>query len=242
MYYITLILGLNLIDCAHYSICQSDEIGKHTRLKIERRKRLVGSSPTSGTEMIRKTSVLIVVITIALISSVLICIGGKEQITNIIQIIVGIFVAWQAFETKESVRLTQIRNQPLLEIEFDGSGVKLINIGESPAYSPSISDLIISSNEVIRFDPLKNSKLPIKKNESREVWINHQRHASRSISSMIDVIPVIKKYLDTKGKSTNLTLECFDKDGEKITRKLYLKLGGHEVNPNGRYLYVSTNK
>lgn len=61
-----MILELNLIDCAHCSIRQSDEIGKHTRLKIERRKRLVGSSPTSGTVMIKKNTNSAYVVGVAL--------------------------------------------------------------------------------------------------------------------------------------------------------------------------------
>ncbi len=61
-----MILEPNLIDCAHCSIRQSDEIGKHTRLKIERRKRLVGSSPTSGTLMIKKNANSAYVVGVAL--------------------------------------------------------------------------------------------------------------------------------------------------------------------------------
>lgn len=50
----------------HIGIGQSDEIGKHTRLKIERRKRLAGSSPASGTYMIKENANSAYVVGVAL--------------------------------------------------------------------------------------------------------------------------------------------------------------------------------
>lgn len=153
----------------------------------------------------------------------------------------GLFIAWQAWETRQLAKLTRIKDQPLLEVEFqnDGAKVQLKNIGQSPAYSPSISSIEIAINEHLDFDPLHTSRLPILSGESREVWMHHQKVSEGSIGGFVESAPVLKKFLIKKDTSTKITLQYFDKDGVKLCRNLYIKVSGNKISGN-QQIYTTT--
>jgi len=39
-------------------------------------------------------------------------------LSDFILLITGIFIAWQAWETRKLAELTRVKDQPLLEVEF----------------------------------------------------------------------------------------------------------------------------
>ena len=55
-------------------------------------------------------------------------------LSDIILLGTGIFIAWQAWETRRLAELTRVKDQPLLEVEFQNKGAKVLlkNIGQSP--------------------------------------------------------------------------------------------------------------
>ncbi len=59
------------------------------------------------------------------------------NLSNLILALTAIFIGWQSWETRRLVRLTRIKDLPLLDVEFQDNGAKIIlkNIGQSPAYS-----------------------------------------------------------------------------------------------------------
>jgi len=159
-----------------------------------------------------------------------------------ILLLTGLFIAWQAWETRRLAELTRIKDQPLLEIEFQNNGAKVLlkNIGQSPAYSPSISSIEIATNEHLDFDPLHTSRLPILPGESREVWMHHQCVGKGSISSFAESAPVLKNTVINKDAPIKITLRYFGKNGEKLCRDLYIKVGGNKISGN-QQIYTSTN-
>lgn len=154
----------------------------------------------------------------------------------------GALIAWQAFETRRLVVLTRIKDQPLLEVEFGNAGadVTLKNIGQSPAYSPSISSIEIENDEHLHFDPLHTSRLPIMPEESRQVWMQHQRVSDNSISSFVESYTVLMKTVLEASKPIQICLQYFDKDGVKLFRKLYIKASGTKIVGN-KQIYTTTN-
>lgn len=158
-------------------------------------------------------------------------------------ILVGtaIFIAWQARETRRLAELTRIKDQPLLEVEFQNKGAKVLlkNIGQSPAYSPSISSIEIATNEHLDFDPLHTSRLPILVGESREVWMHHQRVNEGSISGFVESVPVLKNFVVSKDVPIKITLQYFDKDGVKLQRNLYIRTGGNKISGD-QQIYTTT--
>lgn len=163
------------------------------------------------------------------------------SLSDFILLITGVFIAWQAWETRRLAKLTRVKDQPLLEVEFQNSGAKvqLKNTGQSPAYSPSISSIEIATNEHLDFDPLHNSRLPILPGESREVWMHHQRVSESSISGFVESAPVLKNFVVSKDTPTKITLQYFDKDGVKLQRKLYIRVGGNKISGD-RQIYTIT--
>ena len=163
-------------------------------------------------------------------------------LSDIILLGTGIFIAWQAWETRRLAELTRVKDQPLLEVEFQNKGAKVLlkNIGQSPAYSPSISSIEIATNEHLDFDPLHTSRLPILVGESREVWMHHQRVNEGSIGGFAESAPVLKNFVISKDIPTKITLQYFDKNGEKLRRDLYIKVGGNKISGD-QQIYTSTN-
>lgn len=163
------------------------------------------------------------------------------DLPNAILILTGLFIAWQAWETRKLAELTRIKDQPLLEVEFqnDGAKVELKNIGQSPAYSPSISSIEIATNEHLDFDPLHTSRLPILLGESREVWMHHQKVSEGSIGGFVESASVLKNFLINKDTPTKITLQYFDKDSVKICRDLYIKVSGNKISGN-QQIYTTT--
>ncbi|MCX6715635.1 MAG: hypothetical protein NT077_01300 [Candidatus Taylorbacteria bacterium] len=164
--------------------------------------------------------------------------------SEIILSITGIFIAWQAWETRKLAKLTRIKDQPLLEVEFQNQGTEVVlkNLGQSPAYSPLINSLQITNNEYFDFDPLHSSRLSILPGESRKVWMHHRIVTERSIGGFLESIPALKNSILNRRINTpfKMDLQYFDKDGVKLTRSLYVKIGGNEVS-GGRYIYTSTS-
>ena len=154
----------------------------------------------------------------------------------------GIFIAWQAWETRRLAELTRIKEQPLLEIEFQNKGAKVLlkNIGQSPAYSPSVSSIQIATNEHLDFDPLHTSRLPILPGESREVWMHHQRVSEGLIGGFVESAPVLQKAVVNINVPIKISLQYFDKNGEKLRRILYIKVGGNKISGDQK-IYTSTN-
>ena len=157
-------------------------------------------------------------------------------------LLTGVFIAWQAWETRRLAELTRVKDQPFLEIEFQNKGAKvsLKNLGQSPAYSPSISSIEIVANEHLDFDPLHTSRLPILPGESREVWMHHQRVNEGAISGFVESALVLKNFVISKDTPTKITLQYFDKNGEKLRRDLYIKVGGNKISGD-QQIYTSTN-
>jgi hypothetical protein len=164
------------------------------------------------------------------------------SLSDLILLGTGVFIAWQAWETRQLAKLTRIKDQPLLEVEFQNNGAKvqLKNIGQSPAYSPSISSIEIATNEHLDFDPLHTSRLPILPGESREVWMHHQKVSEGSISGFVESAPVLKNFLINKDTPTiKIVLQYFDKDGVKLCRNLYIKVSGNKISGN-QQIYTTT--
>ena len=161
-----------------------------------------------------------------------------------ILVITLIFIAWQAFETRRSVNLSITKEQPLLEIEFKNNGaeIELRNIGNSPAYSPSIESLKITGGESFDFDPLHDSLAPILQGESRKVWMHHTKKNEGSIHSFTESIPVLKSAIinSTSNIPTQLNLEYFDKNGIKLIRNLYIKISGSNL-AGDQKIYTTTS-
>ncbi len=153
----------------------------------------------------------------------------------------GLFVAWQAWETRQLAKLTRVKDQPLLEVEFQNKGAKVLlkNIGQSPAYSPSISSIEIATNEHLDFDPLHTSRLPILVGESRDVWMHHQRVDQGSIEGFVESAPVLKNFVISKDTPIKITLQYFDKDSVKLQRDLYIKVGGNKISGD-QQIYTTT--
>lgn len=154
----------------------------------------------------------------------------------------AIFIAWQAWETRRLAELTRTKEQPLLEVDFQNKGAKvsLKNIGQSPAYSPSISSIKIATNEHLDFDPLHTSRLPILPGESREVWMHHQIVSDGSIGGYVESEPVLKNAVVNSNAPVKISLQYFDKNGEKLHRDLYIKIGGNKISGD-QQIYTSTN-
>lgn len=163
------------------------------------------------------------------------------NLSDFISLLVGLFVAWQARETYRLAELTRIKDQPLLEVEFQNKGAKVLlkNIGQSPAYSPSISSIKIATNEYLDFDPLDSSRLPILPGESREVWMHHQRVDKKSVGGFLESTPVLKKAIVNKNTPMKITLRYFDKDGAKLQRNLYIRVGGNKISEH-QQIYTTT--
>jgi hypothetical protein len=162
--------------------------------------------------------------------------------SDLILLITGIFIAWQAWETRRLSELTRTKEQPLLEIEFQSKGAEVLikNIGQSPAYSPSISSISVASNEHLDFDPLHSSRLPIIPGESRRVWMHHQRISEGSIGGFVESMPVLRKVVENSSDPIKIVLQYFDKNGEKLNRVLYIKVGGNKISGD-QQIYTSTN-
>lgn len=163
------------------------------------------------------------------------------NLSDFILLLTGLFVAWQARETYRLAELTRVKDQPLLEVEFQNKGAKVLlkNIGQSPAYSPSISSVEIATNEHLDFDPLHTSRLPILVGESREVWMHHQRVNEGSIGGFVESAPVLKNFVVSKNTPIKITLQYFDKDGVKLQRNLYIKVGGNKISGD-QQIYTTT--
>jgi len=163
------------------------------------------------------------------------------SLSDLILLLTGLFVAWQARETYRLAELTRIKDRPLLEVEFQNKGAKVLlkNIGQSPAYSPSISSIEIATNEHLDFDPLHTSRLPILIGESREVWMHHQRVDKGSIGSFVESAPVLKNFVVSKDTPTKIRLQYFDKDGVKLQRNLYIRVGGNKISGD-QQIYTTT--
>src|SRR3989344_47703 len=163
------------------------------------------------------------------------------DIPSVILLITGVFIAWQAWETRRLAVLTRIKDQPLLEIEFQSDGAKVLlkNIGRSPAYSPSIRSIKIATYEHLDFDPLHTSRLPILPGQSREVWMHHQRVAEGAISGFVESALVLKNFVISKDTPTKITLQYFDKDGVKLQRNLYIRVGGNKISGD-QQIYTTT--
>lgn len=163
------------------------------------------------------------------------------NLSDFILLLTGLFVAWQARETYRLAELTRIKDRPLLEVEFQNKGAKvqLKNIGQSPAYSPSISSVEIAINEHLDFDPLHTSRLPILPGESREVWMHHQKVSEGSISSFADSTPVLKNAIINKNTPVKIAVQYFDKDGVKLQRNLYIRIGGNKISGD-QQIYTTT--
>jgi hypothetical protein len=171
--------------------------------------------------------------------------GGKfvVSVSDLILFITALLLVWYAHETLALVELTRIKDQPLLEVEFQNNGAEIVlkNIGQSPAYSPSISALQITDNEYFDFDPLHSSRLALLPGESRKVWMHHQVISSNSIGGFVESIPALRNAVINRGIDTPLkiSLQYFDKDGVKILHILYVKMGGNKIS-NSQYIYTST--
>ncbi len=153
------------------------------------------------------------------------------DLSSTILLITGLFIAWQAWETRRLATLTRIKDQPLLEVLFPNNKAKvqLKNIGQSPAYSPSISSIEIAINEHLDFDPLYTSRLPILPGENREFWMHHRRVSEGSIGGFGESVSVLQKALVNSKVPIKIDLQYFDKNGEKIQRNLYIKVGGNKI-------------
>src|SRR3989338_3674192 len=160
------------------------------------------------------------------------------SISDLILFITALLLVWYAGETLALVELTRIKDQPFLEIAFPNDGAKVILkiFGSMPAYSPTISSIRIGEN-ILDFDPLLQSQLPILPNEARDFWVHHRKGSS----SFVDSLPVLRDLILNSSQSSNLkiTIRYFDKDGEKLERNLYLKVGG-ELSQK-KYIYASTS-
>ena len=163
------------------------------------------------------------------------------NLSDFILLITGIFIAWQARETYRLAELTRIKDRPLLEVEFQNKGAKVLlkNIGQSPAYSPSISSIEIATNEHLDFDPLHTSRLPILVGESREVWMHHQCVNEGSIGGFVESAPVLKNFVVSKDAPIKIALQYFDKDGVKLQRTLYIRVGGNKISGD-QQIYTTT--
>lgn len=164
------------------------------------------------------------------------------SVSDFILVITGVFIGWQAWETRRLAELTRIKDQPLLEVEFQNSGAEVVlkNIGSSPAYSPSINPLQVADNEYFGFDPLHNSRLPILPNEVRKVWMHHRSVTENSIGGFVESVPALKSSILNKKEALKITLQYFDKDGVKLRRELYIKISGSEISGN-QQIYTTTN-
>jgi len=164
------------------------------------------------------------------------------SLSDLILLLTGLFVAWQARETYRLAELTRTQEQPLLEIDFQNKGAKVLlkNIGKSPAYSPSISSIEIATNEHLDFDPLHTSRLPILPAENREVWMHHQRVSEGSIGGFVESTPVLKNAVANSQTPIKITLQYFGKNGEKLQRDLYIKIGGNKISGD-QQIYTTTN-
>ena len=164
------------------------------------------------------------------------------SLSDFILLVTGVFIAWQAWETRRLANLTRIKDQPLLEVEFQNSGAKVVlkNIGQSPAYSPSISSIEITTNEHLDFDPLYTSRLSILPGQSREVWMHHQRVSENSIGGFVDSTPVLKDAVISASSPLKISVQYFDKDGVKLCRNLYIKISGNRIGDN-QQIYTSTS-
>jgi len=164
------------------------------------------------------------------------------ELSDIILLGTGIFIAVQAIQTRKLVRLTEMRELPFLEVEFQNSGatVFLKNIGQSPAYSPSISSIEIANNERLDFDPLQTSRQSILPNESRKVWMHHQKVNEGSIGGFVDSTPILRNFVLNSNTPVKITLRYFDKIGEKISRDLYITVGGNKISGD-QQIYTTTN-
>ena len=162
-------------------------------------------------------------------------------LSDFILLVTGIFIAWQAWETRRLAELTRIKDQPLLEVLFPNNGAKvqIKNIGQSPAYSPSISSIEIATNEHLDFDPLHTSRLPIQLGESREVWMHHQKVNEGSISGFVESATVLKNFVIGKNSPIKIILQYFDKDGVNLCRNLYIRLGGNTISGD-QQIYTTT--
>ena len=151
-------------------------------------------------------------------------------------------IASQAWETRRLVELTRIKDQPFLEIEFQNKGAEVLlkNLGQSPAYSPSVTSIEIAGNEHLYFDPLYTSRLPILPGESREVWMHHQRVGEGSTNSFAESAPVLKNFVINQDSPIKITLRYFDKNGEKLYRDLFIKVGGNKISGD-QQIYTSTS-
>lgn len=187
---------------------------------------------------------ILIGIIVGIIGVVVACGTDYFESQTIVLLATGVFIAWQAWETRRLAELTRVKEQPLLEIEFElqknGAKVLLKNIGQSPAYSPSISSVEIAENEHLDFDPLHASRLPILPGESREVWMHHQRVSNGSISGYLESAPVLEKAIASSKSPIKITLQYFDKNGEKLSRNLYIKIGGNKISGN-QQIYTSTS-
>lgn len=164
------------------------------------------------------------------------------NLSDFILLLTGLFVAWQARETYRLAELTRVEDQPLLELEIPNNGVKVLlkNIGQSPAYSTSISSIKIATNEHLDFDPLETSRFPILPGKDQEIWMYHQQINEGSIKSFAESIPVLKKALIERNAPLKVSLKYYDKVGEKLSRDLYIKIGGNKISGD-QQIYVSTN-
>jgi len=166
------------------------------------------------------------------------------DLPTFILLITGFFIAWQAWETRQLAKLTRIKDQPLLEVEFQNNGAEVVlkNIGQSPAYSPSIKKLQTADNEYFDFDPSHTSCLPILPGESRKVWMHHRVVTERSISSFVESVPTLQNNIINRNINMPLkiSLKYFDKDGVKLLRDLYIKVSGNQISGN-QHIYTTTS-
>jgi len=162
------------------------------------------------------------------------------SISDLILSITALLIAWYSSETLALVELTRVKDRPFLEITFQENGAKVIlkNLGTTPAYSPSINLLQVDEN-MFEFDPLFQSRLPILSGEAREVWMHHKNQQTGS--SFVYSLPALHNaILNSKQNSPlKITIQYFDKDGAKLKRNLYIKIGGELLQK--KYIYTSTS-
>lgn len=193
--------------------------------------------------MNKKKHIILGIVSLGLFILIRGCLGTEPAIN----LIVGLFVAWQAWETAKITKLTTLKELPFLEIEFpdksDVSYVHIHNIGASPAYTPRISNLVVSNNTYFDFDPLSKSRQPILPGERRPILLRYMDGTTNSIRETNNLLIhcLLTQIKDNQKKPYfEVCLAYFDKEGNKITRHLFIRLGGHMITANTRP-YATTN-
>ncbi len=159
--------------------------------------------------------------------------------------IVGLIMESQSNKTRKISELA-IEKQPLIEIDFSGfkkgqfnNKLVIKNIGQSPAYSISISDIFIDDNK-FAFDPNKDTNESLSPTDSRDIWVHHFSTLSNSSNiNSLDVLSRMIYFSQSYNKSIRIFLKYYDRDGNELKRNFYLKVGGGDVGV--QYLYTTTS-